>query len=342
MLTRIANRLRLFSDYLLGRTTLRGRPMHLTLESTNKCNLACPMCNRELDPLPRGHMTLHLFRSIIDQCRSTLEFIWPFGEGEPLLNEHIYDMVSYARKSGIHVEISTNATLLDETRSRHLLASGADNIILAFDGATPGSYEKYRAGARFEDVKHRIEQFLRLKIQMRSRARVILQMVLLRDNQNEVEQFRRMWTRPGVDALRFKEDQLKYESLRANIYKPQTAQRRAPCYLLWRGPLFIRHDGTVSPCCRFQGRPPLGDLKRQTFDEIWNSEKLQALRRAHVTGDLTAFEPCRDCTIPRPTRLFTLGVLLINPLTVSRLLPYVERLHLAGRVRAFQDSYGAR
>jgi radical SAM protein with 4Fe4S-binding SPASM domain len=251
-------------------------------------------------------------------------------------------MIGYARKAGVRVEISTNATFLDETTNGRLLDSGADNIILAFDGATARSYEKYRAGARFDDVKVRIERFLQAKLEKRSRARVILQMVLLRDNQSEVGMFRRMWKRPGVDVIRFKEDQLKYESLRADIYKPQPQKRRAPCYLLWRGPMFIRHDGTVTPCCRFQGKPPMGDLRRQTFDEIWNSGPLRSLRRAHVTGDLSAYEPCRNCTIPRPTKLFTLGILLISPLLVSRLLPYVERLHLAGRVRAFQDSYGRR
>jgi YVTN family beta-propeller protein len=46
---------------------------------------------------------------------------------------------------------------------------------------------------------------------------------------------------------------------------------------------------------------------------------------------------------PSSNRL--LGVIKLGesvPGAVSRLLPYVERLHLAGRVRAFQDSYGAR
>jgi len=342
MLIRIRNRLRLAADYLLGRDKLRGGPMHLTLESTNKCNLACPMCNRDLDPMPRGDMKMTMFRSIIDQCRKTLEFIWPFGEGEPLLHEDIYDMIAYARKADVRVEISTNATFLDETTNGRLLDSGVDNIILAFDGASPRSYEKYRAGARFDDVKGRIERFLETKLEKRSRARVILQMVLLRDNHSEAGMFRRMWKRPGVDVIRFKEDQLKYESLRADIYRPQPQMRRTPCYLLWRGPLFVRHDGTVTPCCRFQGKPPVGDLKHQTFDEIWNSEELRSLRRAHVSGDLSAYEPCRDCTIPRPTRLFTVGILLISPLFVSRLLPYIERLHLAGRLRAFQDSYGRR
>src|SRR6185295_19669620 len=103
----LINRSRLIFEYLSGRTSLKSRPMHLTLESTNKCNLACPMCNRELDPLPRGNMPLGLFKRIIDQSRNTLEFIWPFGEGEPLLNESIFDMIRYARRAGVRVELST-------------------------------------------------------------------------------------------------------------------------------------------------------------------------------------------------------------------------------------------
>jgi radical SAM protein with 4Fe4S-binding SPASM domain len=342
MLMRLINRFRLFSDYLLGRSKLHGQPMHLTLETTNRCNLACPMCNRDLDPMPRGNMTFGFFQSIIDQCRGTLEFIWPFGEGEPMMHNRIYDMIGYARKNDVHVEISTNATFLNETSSRRLLESGVDNVILAFDGASAESYEKYRAGARFEDVKARIETFLLVKREISSRVRVVLQMVLLRGNHREAEAFRKMWRRPGVDAIRLKEDQLKYESMRADTPVPAAQTRSAPCYLLWRGPLFIRHDGTVMPCCRFTEMPPLGDLKRQTIKEVWNSNELQSLRRAHVSGDLSAYEPCRACTIPRPTRFVTLGTILLSPLTVSRLLPYVERLHLSGRIRAFQDSHGKR
>jgi radical SAM protein with 4Fe4S-binding SPASM domain len=338
----LLNRAKLIAEYIAGRTVLTCRPMHLTLESTNKCNLACPMCNRELDPLPRGNMSFTVFKRIVDETHNTLEFIWPFGEGEPLLNDRIFDMIRYARRSGVRVELSTNATFLDEERSRKLLESGVDNVILAFDGATSQSYERYRKGAKFDDVRARIDRFLELKASEYKKVRVVLQMVLLRRNEHEVEAFRRMWAKPGVDVIRFKEDQLKYDQMRATLYRPRPAKRRAPCYLLWRGPLFVRHDGTVTFCCQYAGRPPIGDLKTQSFHEIWNSKAMQDLRAAHVSGDLRAHEPCLNCTIPRPNWFFTLGSFAISPLLTSRLLPYVERWHLTGRLSAFQDSYGKR
>ena len=223
-------------DYLEGRHLVRSKPLHMGIESTNKCNLGCPMCNRDKDPLPRGHMPLERFKSIIDQNKDTLEFIWPFGEGEPLLNKDIYSMISYARRAGVRVELSTNGTFLDEESGRRLIESGVDNLILAFDGATPESYEKYRKGASFKKVKSNIEAFLSLKRRTKARLRVILQMVILRDNQHEIGLFRKLWKRPGVDALRFKQDNLKYESVRSDLYRIQNDRRRIPCFLLWRGP----------------------------------------------------------------------------------------------------------
>lgn len=297
------------------------------------------MCNREKDPLPRGHMPFSRFKSIIDQTRGALEFIWPFGEGEPMLNKEIFRMIEYAKRSGVKVELSTNATTLDEQKGRQLLESGLDNLILAFDGATPSSYEKYRAGAGFDAVKSNIERFLDLKTRTKTRLKVILQMVLLKDNQREVGLFKQMWRRPGVDILRFKEDQLKYSEIRAEVYRKRTS-KPLPCFLLWRGPMFIRHDGTVTPCCRYAGHPPLGDLKTSSFDEFWNSPAMREMRKAHVTGNLENYKPCQDCTIPRPNLLFTILSFLAGPLLISRWLPYLERLHLFGKVPIFQDSYG--
>lgn len=338
----LANRLKLLRDYLTGRHQLSGKPFHLTIESTNKCNLACPMCNRDKDPLPLGHMPLSRFRSIIDQNKRTLEFIWPFGEGEPLLNEDIYEMIGYAKQSGVKVELSTNATMLDERRSQKLLHSGVDNLILAFDGATPASYEKYRAGAKFEQVKSNIDKFLALKVKAKARMKVVLQMVLLRDNEHETEAFKEMWKKPGVDLIRFKEDQLKYSSIRATLYQPKKDKKRLPCFLLWRGSMFIRHDGKVAPCCRFAGYPALGDLKASSFDQFWNSQKMQDIRKAHVSGNLENYKPCQHCSIPRPNLFFTILSFLLGPLLISRTLPYVERLQLFKKIPVFQNSYGER
>lgn len=67
---------------------------------------------------------------------------------------------------------------------------------------------------------------------------------------------------------------------------------------------------------------------------------MQNIRRAHVTGDLRNYEPCRNCTIPRPNLFFTILSFLLGPLLISRMLPYIERLSLFKRLPAFQNSYG--
>jgi YVTN family beta-propeller protein len=59
----------------------------------------------------------------------------------------------------------------------------------------------------------------------------------------------------------------------------------------------------------------------------------------------TADQTSNTVSVIDPSSNRLLGVIKLGesvPGAVSRLLPYVERLHLAGRVRAFQDSYGAR
>ncbi len=337
----LGNRLRLLKDYLARRPVVSGLPFHLTIESTNHCNLQCPMCNRHRDPMPHGNMPMGRFKRIIDQTAGRLEFLWPYGEGEPLLNDEIYEMISYAKQKGIAVELSTNATLLSDGRIEKLLASGLDRLVIGFDGATKETYEKCRPGADFAGVRARIQRLLELKKASKFPLQVILQMVLLKENEDEVGRFRSLWRIPGVDGIRLKEDQLKYDNLRASIYRRETSRRRLPCFLLWRGPLFVRHDGTVIPCCRFPGKRVLGDLERFSFQEFWNSGPMQDLRRAHATGALNGWPMCMDCTVPHPTLAFVISSFLAGPLLISRLLPLVERAHLFWGITAFQNSYGS-
>jgi radical SAM protein with 4Fe4S-binding SPASM domain len=276
-------------------------------------------------------MDYDLFRKIIDENKKSVELVLPFAGGEPLMYPHIFDVIAYCKRAGIKTELSTNATLLTREMSLRLLSSGLDCLILAFDGATPDVYETYRKGARFEKVRENILEFLKLKLEMKSKMQVVLQMVLLRDNCHQIEAFEKLWRVPGVDAIRFKEDFLKYPSVttQENELATQTKQKakHSPCFLLWRGPIYIRYDGTVVPCCLYTESAGFGDLKRQTFKEVWNSEKMQALRRAHVRGDLSEYPACARCTIPQPKPVFACFSFLVNSLFLAKVLPVFEKLN---------------
>src|SRR6476660_2935759 len=179
---KLRNRLSIAASYFRHQTVLSGGPIEITLESTAKCNLYCPMCPRQIYTFDNENMDLELYRKVVQDCKDYVEFIWPYGIGEPMLHPGIFEMIRITKDAGIRTGMSTNATLLDDKRADQLLDSGLDYLILAFDGATPETYEKYRLGATFEATRENILAFLRKKRTRRSRMHVVVQMVLLEEN----------------------------------------------------------------------------------------------------------------------------------------------------------------
>ena len=330
------NRLGLLKSYLRREARVPGGPLTLAIESTARCNLFCPMCPRENIYFPPKDMDLGLFRKIIDEGKDTLEFAVPYGVGEPLLNSEIFDMIAYCKARGVPSGISTNATLLTEEAGRKLIAAGLDYIILAFDGATKATFEKYRKGAEFEKVRDNILAFLRVKKQLGSKIFCIIQMVRLDENRREIPDLIRMWRIEGIDEIRIKKDEVHNEGSAIPGDHQARPPMRHPCYLLWRGPMYIHYDGTVYPCCYIYPDQAVGNVKKNTLAEIWNSEKMVHLREAHIRGDLSDYKACQNCPAARPRLAVTLGSFLVNTHTVRRAIPFFERLAQLRNISVFE------
>ncbi len=151
-------------------------------------------------------------------------------------------------------------------------------------------------------------------------------MVRMQRNAGEVDDFIRFWSAvPGVDQVRIKEDE-------TNLLQPEAVHAaqdwKHPCHYLWRGPMYVKHNGDVYPCCQsymLDGRP-VGNVAAQSLADIWNSEEMQRMRRLHVEGRAGEIAICSRCctTIPHP--LLVAGSLLLHGRTVRRMLPWVERM----------------
>jgi len=330
------NRIDLLRSYLFRRALVSGGPLTLAIESTAKCNLFCPMCPREYLYFPPRDMELPLFRKIIDEAKDFLEFAVPYGSGEPLLNPEIYDMISYCRKLGVPTGISTNATVLTEKASRKLIDAGLDYIIFAFDGSTPETFEKYRKGASFHKVRDNILTFLQVMKEMRSHIFCIIQVVKLKDNIQELPDLVRMWRVEGINEVRIKKDEVHIEGTAIPGDNGSRPPPRHPCYLLWRGPMYIHYDGTVFPCCYIYPDQPIGNVKGSSLLQIWNSEKMVKLRQAHIRGDLSQYRPCLNCTAARPRLAVTAASFLINTHAVRKAIPFFERLAQMRNISVFE------
>ncbi len=329
-------RLKLLRAYLKKEEECPGLPLFVTISPTSRCNLNCPMCPRAVSEFANRDIDFSLFRKIIDEGAPYFEFVYLMGGGEPLLNPEIFDMVRYCNSRGLRTGFSTNATLLRGERIEEALDSGLDYIILAFDGATPETYEKYRPGARFDVTRQNILTFLQRKIERKSKISVTVQMVRLPDNQPQIRSFMELWSIPGVDSVRVKEDELGIEGVSLESGAP-VLQRRNPCHFLWQGPIYIEENGDVFPCCYMWTGEPVGNVGEASLMEIWNNDRMRALRRAHLQRELEGQPLCVGCRAPRPKLPLIMGGFLVDTYRVRRLIPLAEKISRRFGLPLFED-----
>jgi radical SAM protein with 4Fe4S-binding SPASM domain len=248
------------------------------------------------------------------------------GLGEPFMDRKIFERIEYCATHNISTLLSTNGTFLDEQLAAKVLDSQLEHITLSFDGATKESFEFYRKGARFEKVRDNFVRFARMKAERKARVQVVVQMVRMQRNADEVEEFTRFWSAvPGVDLVRIKADE-------TNLLNPASLHDAGdwqhPCHYLWRGPMYVKHNGDVYPCCQsymLDGKP-VGNIGEQSLVSIWNSGEMQRMRQLHARGRGGEIDMCARCctTIPHPA--LVAGSLVLHGRTVRKLLPAVERM----------------
>ncbi len=292
-LQRAGNRLRLLSGYLRRDTRVGGLPVEYIVETTAKCNLYCPMCPRETHKQPKEDMADDIFDRLVEESGSSAEHMMLIGLGEPFLDPKIFDRIEYCDRHKVSTLLSTNGTLLDEEMSERLLATPLEHITLSFAGSTKESFEFYRKGARFEKVRDNFIRFARMKHERGSKLHIVVQMVRMERNAAEVDDFTRFWSAvPGVDSIRVKEDE-------TNLFKigHEPGHFKYPCHYLWRGPMYVKQNGDVYPCCQsyMLDGAPVGRIGDQTLVQIWNSEAMQGLREKHVTGRAGEIPMCAKC-----------------------------------------------
>lgn len=297
------NRQQLVMDLQAGRTLVTGRPVHLKLELTNYCNLSCPMCPHDSMRRPVGYMDPSLFRRIIDEAVPTLEFAYVHHLGESLFHGRIGELISYGERRGVRMGLSTNATFLDDRKSRALLDAGLTFLVISLDAASEQSYGQMRRGGDFHKTVHNIERLLRLRHLERHPIRIVVQMIVSAHNEHEVTAFAQRW--PDLVVLKQARDwagQVPLSSLRPKIQRPSDSIEHAqlstlsePCRLPW-SELTVLWDGNVVPCANvFEHENLLGDLRVQSLAEVWNGEPIQRLRRAHLRNALSDVPVCRTC-----------------------------------------------
>ena len=287
-------------------------PLNVSFEVTLRCNLRCVHCynfDRELPYAPERNRDDELsdreVHRILDEVRAEGCLFLAFTGGEALLHPGLEGFIRHARASGMSVRIKSNGSLLGPGMVDRIAGAGAMAADISLYGARaethdafvklPGSFERTVAGAR--------------------RARdagleVRLTFVLVRQNAGEVAAMIDLAGSLGVNYSADPQLSARYDASRSSL------EHRLDGALLermFRGPLRpllpsrdpqrdsvqcscarsvcgITAFGVVYPCI---GAPlPAGDLRRQSFREVWrDSPQFRWIRGLKLED----FPACRSC-----------------------------------------------
>src|SRR6201996_4004936 len=212
---RLFNGMKVLSSYYVSKWTKKavqwGYPVSISFEPTTSCNLRCPECPSGLRAFtrPTGMLQPDFFHQTIDQLSKELLYLVFYFQGEPYLNPAFLDMVSYASAKGIYTATSTNAHYLNDRNARRTVESGLDRLIISIDGTTQDVYEQYRVGGKLEKVLEGARNIVKWKKKLNSKTPfVFFQFLVVRPNEHQLDDIRRLAKEIGVDEFRFKTAQV--------------------------------------------------------------------------------------------------------------------------------------
>ncbi|MFZ1527286.1 MAG: radical SAM/SPASM domain-containing protein [Ferruginibacter sp.] len=316
---RLWNGVKVLGSFYLSRITGRpvqwGYPVSVSFEPTTSCNLRCPECPSGLRAFtrPTGMLQKDFFRQTINDIHKELLYLIFYFQGEPYLNPDFLEMVKYASSKKIYTATSTNAHYLDDAAAKKTVESGLDRLIISIDGTTQDVYQQYRVGGQLHKVIAGAKNIVKWKKELNSKKPfVFFQFLVVKPNEHQVEEIKKLAKEVGVDEVRFKTAQvydyetdpnrLIPETGKFSRYKKNTNGSYSPknklanhCWKLWHANV-ITWDGLVVPCCFDKdAMHQLGNLEGQSFKEIWNNDNYKNFR-AELMKSRKNIDICANCS----------------------------------------------
>ena len=255
-------------------------------------------------------MSMEQYQSLISQIVPTATYLMLYLQGEPFLNPNIFAMIKLAHESKMYSCISTNGHFLDKQQAIKTVASGLDRIIISLDGVTNEVYQQYRRGGNLATVLEGITNLVEAKKSLKSQKPfIILQFIVFKHNQHQVNEFKTLSHSLGVNKAALKTAQLydfegghpmmtdldqfsRYQKsgdhfvLRKSIWNS--------CKRIWTTGV-ITSDGIMAPCCYDKASTfAMGNVDDKSLEIAWKGQLFNRYRRKILTNR-SEIDICCNC-----------------------------------------------
>jgi len=283
-------------------------PITVELDMINLCNHRCPECSGwYFQNRNRGSLPVGLAKSIVRQlAKARVRGLIFTGGGEPLCHPHTAEVVKLAHRLGLDIGFITNGSLITEEIGNILLRC-CTWLRISLDAASPETFQKVHGldGDVFQKLINNIQLVASLKKRLNSQTTIGLGYLTCNYTKDEMFEAAKLCKRLEVDYLQFRPMQMhnnggfRYHltDIRENInkcikesgngfkvlyskhkYDMMRDKKYGRNYNKCYGHQFatvIAADAKMYLCCHMRGHEKycIGDLRKNTFEEIWNSRK---------------------------------------------------------------------
>ena len=288
-------------------------PFLLYVDPSSACNFRCQFCpsgHKDLiaqSGYRRGHMGFELFNKIIgdlDEFEKPIKVLRLNKVGEPLLNSNLPKMIECAKKCGKveYMDLATNASLFTRDLLSQLVDAGLDRLNISLEGINRDQYLEH---AKVDVDFDKLTEHLIWLYSNKGNCEITIKIPgnYLTDEQKNIfySTFGNYCDRIFVEDIAPIWPLFDVEK-RANTtvqntegqYKLPLEQKDTCTYIFYAAA--INADGTVSACCPdWDQKLIVGDARKESLKNIWNSKSFNALRRQHLEGRRCNNNICYNC-----------------------------------------------
>jgi|TARA_B100000315_G_scaffold3073_1_gene3046 MoaA/NifB/PqqE/SkfB family radical SAM enzyme len=170
---------------------------NVTIAITHKCNIRCEMCYFHDKPKNTYELPMDLYRRIIDSVKSSNPCIILSG-GEPFTHPNLLEMVIYAKKMHLPVQIFTNGTLVQPAIADSLVEHCLDYIDFTLLGDEKSHSQVARSPKAYQMLIENLEYFAG----HRGNIQIILNYTVTPENIKDIEHSVELVRLYKLDGLR--------------------------------------------------------------------------------------------------------------------------------------------
>jgi len=305
------------------------KPTIFNIETTNYCNMKCVFCARTIY-MQRKNIWIDdlLFEKMLDKIEThkdkDLNNFWDWlekdakfdpkevsengfyfsivsrclilhGYGEPFLDKYLIKRLEACAKRGIPTYFSCTPATMTVDKAVKAMEAGLNVLKFSLDALDDENIKSIRGKkANYDESISKILKLIEIKKQRGFKTTLVPCMIAINNDENNKkmhEKFLKFWENKDVFAyIKSQDNRWLFEQNKKLKNNSHYAQQY--CEYPWTSAT-IMAEGNVVPCTQISNNEiVLGNVNKNSLEEIWNGEDYSNLRKMHITGNFPKGHKC--------------------------------------------------